>query len=216
MKVLILGATGQIAMRLRINLLKETSAKLVLFARNGEQRLSLIDPRRETIISGNFQEEIIVKKSMKGIDIVYLNDMGNSLATKVVIEIMKRLTIKRFIGVSILGIDDEIAGTFGEWNKHMIGFSSRNDEQKESARIVEESDLDYTLLRLPWLYNDVHNESYQMTYKGEAFVGAQITRDAVARFITKLIISNDRNMLRQSIGLSEPGSEELDKPMFYN
>lgn len=97
----------------------------------------------------------------------------------------------------------------------MIGSSSRMKAQKESAQLVEKSGLDYTLLRLTWLYNQQGNEKYSLTYKGEPFVGAQVTREAVARLIADILESNDDHYFGKSLGVSEPGTEALSRPSFY-
>ncbi|WP_066186171.1 hypothetical protein [Gracilibacillus phocaeensis] len=56
MKVLILGAAGQVAGQLRDNLLQDTNNSLVLYARNAHQRLTIKD---ETVIRGI--DRIIIK-----------------------------------------------------------------------------------------------------------------------------------------------------------
>lgn len=85
---------------------------------------------------------------------------------------------------------------------------------KENAQSVAQSNLDYTLLRLTWLYDDAENESYSTTDKGEPFVGAQLTRNAVARMVMD-IIQDPSKFSRESPGVFEPGSEHMDKPEFY-
>src|SRR5699024_11664976 len=112
---------------------------------------------------------------------IYLNDMVNTEAVKAVIKAIKASQVKRFIGATILGIYNEVGGAFGEWNHAMIGTSLRMQAQKDSAEAVENADLDYTLLRLTWLYNEEGNENYRLTQKGENFTVAQVTRHAVAR-----------------------------------
>lgn len=215
MKILILGAAGQVSGILTKLLLQETDSKLVLYARNADQRLKKEGVDREEMIAGDFLDSNSLNKAMEGVDLVYLNDMGNSEAVGNVINSMKKNGVKRFIGASILGIYNEVAGKFGEWNTAMIGSSPRMEEQKRSAQLVEASDLDYTLLRLTWLYNDAANLSYQFTKKGEPFIGAQVTREAVARAIADIIEDNDRTYSNESLGVSEVGSEKLDKPSFY-
>lgn len=214
MKVLILGAAGQIATLLRDNLLKETNDSLVLYARNAHQRLTMKDETRERIIDGDFLNEGALKEALTGVDAVYLNDMGNTEAVKTVIKAMEASKVKRFIGASILGIYDEVGGAFGEWNHAMIGTSPRMQAQKESAKAVENAKLDYTILRLTWLYNKEDNEDYMLTQKGEAFIGAQVTREAVARLITDILGEANNQYIGKSLGVSEPGTDWA-KPSFY-
>ncbi|PRY76514.1 NAD(P)H-binding protein [Alkalibacterium olivapovliticus] len=215
MKFLILGAAGQIAEKLTDTLLKETDHDVVLYARNGKQRIIVSDSNREEIIEGDFLDTDLLSEAMKNVDAVYLNDMGNAQAVKNVIKAMKNNDVKRIIGASILGIYNEVGGEFGEWNNAMIGSSPRMEEQKKAAQLIETSDLDYTLLRLTWLYNDSTNLSYQVTKKGEPFIGAQVTREAVARTIADIIEDHELIYNRESLGISEIGSEKLDKPSFY-
>src|SRR5690625_2056805 len=144
MKVLILGAAGQVADLLRDNLLKETNDSLVLYARNAHERLTVKDDAREEIVEGDFLDEEALKEALTGVDAVYLNDMGNTEAVKAVIKAMKASQVKRFIGATILGIYNEVGGAFGEWNHAMIGTSPRMQAQKDSAEAVENADLDYT------------------------------------------------------------------------
>ena len=213
MKILILGAAGQIAVKLTDLLLEETDINLVLYARHVEQRITRQD-HRVNVISGDFLEKEKLILAMKDIDAVYLNDMGNTEAVKIIVEAMQEVGIKRFIGASILGIYDEVVGKFGEWNHAMIGTSPRMQAQKDSAKVVEESNLDYILLRLTWLYNQPKNEAYALSLKGTPFKGAQVTREAVARLIADLLtgkISYDK----ESLGVYEPGTELFPKPTFY-
>lgn len=215
MKFLILGAAGQIAEKLTDILLKETDHDVVLYARNGKQRISVSDSNREEVIEGDFLDTDLLSEAMKNVDAVYLNDMGNTKAVENIVEAMKAHGVQRLIGAAILGIYDEVVGEFGKWNERMIGSSPRMQAQKDSAKVVEDSGLDYTLLRLTWLYNQTGNEKYALTSKDEPFVGAQVTREAVARLIVDLLLSQDSRYLGASLGVYEPGTEELPKPSFY-
>lgn len=214
MKLLILGAAGQIAGLLRDNLLKETDDSLVLYARNAHQRLAIKDETREKIVEGDFLDEAALKEALTGVDTVYLNDMGNTEAVKTIIKAMKESQVNRFIGATILGIYNEVGGAFREWNQKMIGSSPRMQAQIDSAKAVENAGLDYTLLRLTWLYNEAGNENYSLTQKGETFIGAQVTREAVARLIVNILGDTSNQFIGKSIGVSEPGTDWA-KPSFY-
>lgn len=213
MKILILGAAGQIAQLVRNMLQKDSRYELVLYARDIERRLKKVNDQ-ETLVSGDFLDEKKLAAAMSGVDLVYLNDMGNPEAVQLILDQMKDNHVTRFIGTSILGIYDEVAGEFGEWNHRMIGSSARTQAQKESAHSVENSSAVYTLLRLTWLYNDPMKVHYQLTKKGEPFVGAQVSRQAVAKLITDIIESDGVLYQNESLGVSEPGSEKLNKPRF--
>lgn len=52
---------------------------------------------------------------------------------------------------------------------------------------MENSDLDYIILRITWLYNQEGNTTIHVTKKGEPFTESQIIRQAVAQFVTDLL-----------------------------
>lgn len=212
MKVLILGTAGQISQMVRKNLLVETNHELVLYARNANQRLSLISPDRETIISGDFQDYVTLLEAMKDVDIVYLNDMNHPENTEVIVQAMKEADVKYIIGANILGIYDEVVGAFGKWNARMVGQTSTK-RHRDAADILENSGINYVNLRLTWLYNETANEKYQISDKGEPFIGAQVSRQAVARLIST-IIDNPDEYANRNLGVSEANTN-FSKPSFY-
>ncbi|MFC0518103.1 NAD(P)H-binding protein [Mucilaginibacter angelicae] len=214
MNILILGAAGQIGQLLTDELLARTEYNLVLYAKNADRRLSGSNPERIKIITGDFKDTKTLLKAMENIDIVYINDMGDDQSTQSIIEAMDKHKIKRVIAASVLGIYDEVPGAFGRWNKMMVGSGQRMQKQIKSAQKLEESDLDYTLLRLTWLYNQQGNNKYMLVPKGEPFKETQISRQAVAQAITDIITSLDDKYIRQSFGIGEPGTQ-WDKPSFY-
>ncbi|MDF2052903.1 NAD(P)H-binding protein [Priestia megaterium] len=214
MKILILGAVGQIARMLTNELLNKTDHSIVLYARNGHKRLTIIDDSREFIVDGDFKDRDELIDAMKDVDLVYINDMGDEGSTKTIIDAMHDAGVRRVIAASVLGIYDEVPGAFGEWNKRMIGGSPRMHSQIESARMLENSSLNYTLLRLTWLYNQADNTKYLITQKGEPFKGAQVTRQAVTQLIIDIIQEKSDKYLQASLGVGEPDTDWA-KPSFY-
>lgn len=213
MKILILGAAGQISRLVTRKLIDETSHSLVLFARNGAKRLTISDASREQIIEGDFTDSNSVKKALEGIDAVYLNDLNSLTGVKNVVETMESGKIKTpLIAASILGIYDEVPGAFGKWNERMVGRAGIQ-HQRQAADMIENSSLDYTILRLTWLYNQTGNKAYQVTQKGRPFEGAQVTREAVTQLIFD-IIQDPAGYAKTSLGVSEPNTN-WSKPSFY-
>lgn len=212
MKILILGAAGQISKMLINRLLQETDAELVLYARNANRRIANSDPSRITIVDGDFNDSAKLLEAMEGVAIVYLNDMNSPEATQTIVDAAKKSGVAKIIGATILGIYDEVIGEFGKWNARMVGCSGTN-RHKESAKIIEDSGIDFTLLRLTWLYNQEDNERYMVSQKGEPFIGAQVARQAVARMIMD-IIENPAIYSNKSLGVSEPNTD-FPKPSFY-
>jgi len=218
MKILILGAAGKIGQMLTNELLNKTDHSIVLYARNGHERLRVTDDSREAIFDGDFTDKNMLIEAMKNVDLVYVNDMGNENSTKTIIDAMKVSGVKRVIAASVLGIYDEVPGAFGAWNNKMIGVDSsvgsRMKSQIESARLIESSNLDYTLLRISWLYNEEGNTRYMLTQKGEPFKGTQVTRQAVTQLIMDIIEEKSDQYLQASLGVSEPDTDWA-KPSFY-
>ena len=212
MRILILGAAGQISKMLTNRLLQETDAELVLYARNANRRIANSDPSRVTVVDGDFNDSAKLLEAMKDVAIVYLNDMNSPEATKTIVDAAKKSGVSKIIGATILGIYDEVIGEFGKWNARMVGRTG-TDRHKDSAKIIEESGIDFTLLRLTWLYNQEGNEKYMFSQKGEPFIGAQVSRQAVARLIMD-IIENPTIHSNKSLGVSEPNTD-FPKPSFY-
>ena len=214
MKILILGAAGQIARMLKNDLINKTDHSIILYARNVHKRLTINVDNREVIFDGDFKDKNKLIDAMKDVDLVYINDMGDDKSTKTIIDAMHDAGVRRVVAASVFGIYDEVPGAFGKWNKRMIGGSPRMQSQINSAHLLENSNLDYTLLRLTWLYNEKGNIKYMITQKGEPFVGAQVTRQAVTQLIMDIIEEKGDKYLQTSLGVSEPDTNWA-KPSFY-
>jgi nucleoside-diphosphate-sugar epimerase len=213
MKILILGAAGQIGRMLTKDLLEQTDYELVLYARNASGRLKNAESNRVSIVDGDFTNYDALCKAMESIDAIYLNDMNSKEGIQIIVKAMKATGNKRIIVASILGIYDEVPGAFGKWNLRMVG--ARGIQlHKENVSLVEIPDLDYTILRLTWLYNQEGNRNYNLTSKGEPFEGAQVTRQAVSQLIADILQDKSGKFLKTSLGVGEPNTN-WDKPSFY-
>lgn len=210
MNILILGAAGQIASQLTERLLKESNKHLTLYARNAHTRLNqYTNNDRVQIIDGDFTDEALLERVMPGQDAVFVDSDHD---TNSIITAMKVTGTKRIIIAGVLGVYGEVGGKFGQWNRSMIGDVST--QRRNNLKNIEQSGLDYTYMRMTWLYNQPGNISYATTQKGEPFIGAQITRQAIVQYVLDLLAHPDRD-IKASVGLYEPGSETMDKPSFY-
>ncbi|MBO0458122.1 NAD(P)H-binding protein [Enterococcus hulanensis] len=205
MNVLIIGAGGQIPEVLIPLLQEQKELKLTLFGRN----VTSLPYDNVTKISGDAKDVTELVSAMQNQDIVYMN-FDNKKITEVVIEAMHTAGIKRIIQAGVLSVYGEVAEPFSKWNSRMMGGSVAHNRGVEA---LEASDLDYTYMRMTWLYNGDRSD-YVASPKGEPFLGAQITRRAIAQFILDNIVGK-RNDIKASIGLWEPGSENKAKPDFY-
>nr|WP_315034479.1 NAD(P)H-binding protein [uncultured Chryseobacterium sp.] len=208
-KVLVLGANGAIVQHVTAFLKNDTDIELTLFARN-INGLKEQTPDAE-IIKGDVLNDEELRAAIKGQDIVYANLAGqiDKMAGEVV-KTMEEEGVQRLIFVTSLGIYHEIPGKFGEWNDRMIGADLVR--YRHAADIVEGSSLNYTVIRPSWL-TDKNETDFETTQKGEPFTGTEVSRKAVAVYITDLIQHPGRDNYA-SVGVQKPGSQG-DKPSFY-
>jgi uncharacterized protein YbjT (DUF2867 family) len=207
MKVTILGANGQIARIVEKFALADKDMDVTLFLRNSKRLADLAD--QAVIEDGDAADSAQVEKAAKGADVVYANLSGDNikLQAQAITEALHNDRVKRLIWVSSLGIYDEVPGKFGEWNKAQLQDYLTN--YAAAAKVIEDSDLDYTIIRPAWL-TDKDEVDYEKTKKGEDFKGTEVSRKSVAAYIYHLL-KNPQEDVRESIGLDKPGTDG-DKP----
>lgn len=208
-KVLVLGAGGAIAQHVIAFLKDDRNIELTLFARNTTGLEKQVPDAK--IIQGDVLDKEGLNSAIKGQDIVYANLAGqiDKMADEVV-KSMKTAGVNRLIFITSLGIYDEIPGRFGQWNNRMIG--SDLVRYRHAADAIENSSLDYTVVRPSWL-TDKNETDYETTQKGNPFIGTEVARKAVASYIVD-IIKNPGKDVKASVGVNKPGVYG-DKPSFY-
>ncbi|KRN28682.1 saccharopine dehydrogenase related protein [Lactobacillus selangorensis] len=214
MNILILGATGQIAHYLITDLLNHSDADLTLFGHHTSSRLTLSNPNREKAIDGDIENANDLKQAMKDQNIVILdNAMPNLLEDTY--QAMKKAGVTRLIVTGTIGLYDEVGGKFGEWGKSMSGaFKDSEQYQQIIQQIIDDPEIDFTYVRMTMLYNNDQKTDYKLVPFGEKVTGAQVSRQAVAHFITDMV--NDPTLENNAnIAIIEPGSEDMTKPSFY-
>lgn len=190
-KVLVLGANGQLARNTIPVLLREPSVTLTLYLRRAG-RLKNPDATRVSIVEGDVLDQHALRAAMDGQDVVYANlagDMAQQAHT--IIDAMRANGVKRLIFISSMGINSEVPG---ERYRGIL------DPYRDSAALVEQSDLDYTILRPAWFTRE-QDVSYQLTQKGEAFKGHDVAPNSLSDLIVKLAISPGLHVHR-SLGVS--------------
>ncbi|GAA2872932.1 NAD(P)H-binding protein [Lactobacillus intestinalis] len=210
-KVVVLGAHGQVAQIAERFMFADKDVKTSLFLRDAKR---MADKANEaTIFEGSAIDAAQLEKAMKGQDIVYANLGGKDdidLEAEATIEAMHNANVKRLIWVSTLGIYDEVPGKFGEWNRETLG--DYITEYAKAAKRIEDSGLDYTIIRPTWM-TDKNEVDYEKSKKGEEIKDTEVSRKSVAAYIYHLI-KNPKEDVRESIGLGKPGTEG-DKPSWY-
>ncbi|USS87110.1 NAD(P)H-binding protein [Fructilactobacillus cliffordii] len=213
MRVTILAAAGQIAELVTKNLMTETDDQLTLVAREADSRLTITDAERENLVDLDVNDVNGLAATLRGEDLVLLATSPDERMADSVIKAMDQAGVSRLIVTGAIGVENEVPGKFGEWNLRMGG--DLLAAVVDGFHAIENSDLDYTYLRMTWLYNDPRKKDYVITEPGKPQPGVQVTRTAVANFLTELIKSGAQEYQRASIGIYEPGSDQYDKPTFY-
>lgn len=208
-KIIILGAHGQTARIVTDELLQNSDIELKLFLRNSTRLNQYQNNSRVELIEGDVLNTEQLAQAMQDVDLVYSNVGGVDLAdqTKSIIEAMDQAKQKRLIFISSLGAYHEVPGKFGEWNE--IAIASFLPGFRESAKLIEDSDLDYTMIRPAWMDNKDEID-YETTQKNEPFKGTEVSRKSIADFVIKLI-NNPQIHIGESVGLNKPNTDG-DKP----
>ncbi len=214
MKLLILAANGQIARLVENRLLTEPEFQdinLTVGLRNA-QRLANLKPKVK-VVEVDLTNANEVNDAVSGQDMVFVavvdHTTGNVI-TKNVISAMKNSHVSRVIFTNILGIYNEVGGEFGRWNYEytLPGLQTAINSDK----LLAESGLQYTTLRLPWL-NDRNEIKYTITTHDEPYVGVSGSRQSIADAILKII--RDPNLyVNDSIGIADPATQGEDRPVY--
>ena len=189
--VLILGANGQLARNTTRVFLRDTDARLTLYLRRAS-RLGNPDPARVKVVEGDVLDRPTLTAAMKGQDVVYANLAGSmKQQAECIVDAMHAASLKRLIFISSMGIYGEVPGE---------RYSSVLDLYRDSAAVIEASDLEYTILRPGWFTRD-EEVSYQVTQKGQPFRGHDVSLDSVSDLIVRLAVTPGKDV-RRSLGVS--------------
>lgn len=187
--ILILGANGGLAQTVIPVLLENPELILTLVSRN-IRRLQTFANERVNVVQADVMDLPQLESLMQGQDVVYTNLAGNLEAmAENIVQAMNCTNVKRLIWISSMGI----YGETGEDHGAIL------EPYRRSAQVVENSRLDYTIIRPAW-FTDGHEIDYQLTRKGEPFQGRQVSKRSIAHLIAKLI-ERPEFSIRESLGI---------------
>ena len=190
-RILILGANGQLARNTTAYSLKHSDAYLTLYLRKAS-RLKNPDPTRAKVIEGDVLDSAALVAAMQGQDVVYANLSGAmAKQAQTIVAAMHVAKLKRLIFISSMGIYGEVPGE---------KYRSVLDPYRDSAAVIEASDLDYTILRPGWFTQEAA-VAYTTTQKGEPFRGHDVSLNSLSDLILKLALSPTLEVGR-SLGVS--------------
>lgn len=195
--VLIIGATGSIGNAVRQMFLRKTDAQLTLFSRRAN-RLK-IDASREKSFSGNVTNDEELALAVKNQDFIFVALSGDMKAyAEHIIKVMDQEKVQRLVFITTMGIYQEIPSWLGNSPEPYSNGILR--PFREAADLIEQSDLNYTIIRPGWYTNGPVN--YEITQKGEPFGGHDVSRNSIADYVVKLS-ENDTLDNRASVGINE-------------
>jgi uncharacterized protein YbjT (DUF2867 family) len=189
--VLIIGASGGIAQIVTDLLIEEHGIQLTLFVRN-MSRLKVNQITYCKVVEGNVMDIEALKSAMAGQDIVYVNLAGDlEKMAKNIVAAMKQTGVGKVIFISSIGI-------------YQKPLKSVLIPYRKGADVIEESGLDYTILRPNW-FSNADEVDYETTKKGEPEKGSTISRKSLATLITEIIKSPD-DFKNQNLSVNKPNS----------
>jgi uncharacterized protein YbjT (DUF2867 family) len=190
-KLIILGASGNIAKHVIDILVKRDDIHLTLFLRNAK-RLRNNDVSKCRILEGDVLDFKQLKEAITGQDLVYANLSGDLEAmAKNMVRAMNESGVKKLIFISSIGIYD-------------IPLKSVLRPFRKAADVIEASGLEYTILRPSW-FTGTDEADYETTRKGEPEKGSVVSQKSLATFITKIIESPEK-YIRENLGVNKPNS----------
>jgi len=196
-KVLIIGATGSVGNAVRQMFLKTTDIQLTLFSRRADKLR--IDISREQAISGSVTDDDNLNPAVKGQDFIFValsGDMKNF--AEHIIKAMDKEKVQRLVFITTMGIYQEIPSWLGDSPEPYSNGILR--PFREAADLIEQYDLNYTIIRPGWYTNGPVN--YEITQKGEPFGGHDVSRNSIADYVVKLAQQDELDN-RASVGINE-------------
>lgn len=206
-KILILGANGKIARIVEQRLLNNENYELTLLLRHTDRLKQLNSANNIKLVEGSVGDIKLLQSVMNDQDIVYANLNGSMEQwAKKIVESMQVSNVNKLIWITGSGLYHEVPDQFGSWVENYVGHESKEDTRR-AARIIENSDLSYTIIRAAYMTND-EEVNYELTKKGESFKGTMISRASIADFVVK-IINDPQKYALESFGISKPGTDDM-------
>jgi uncharacterized protein YbjT (DUF2867 family) len=195
MKIALIGATGKFGRKFTAKLLTNPNNKLTLLSKSAGDIFGE-NPwiEAKNIDATNLKD---LKSSLKDMDIVYCAVSGADQP-----DIAKNIVAakpKRVIWMSVVGIYNELEKGNGD------EFNVDNEEEqipnRDAVAIIEDSALDYTILRAGYLISGDEKE-YVITEKGETAKGYVSNMESVEKVALE-IIAKPELYLRKSISVTK-------------
>ncbi|MFG1200237.1 NAD(P)H-binding protein [Pediococcus acidilactici] len=120
-KYAILAATGQIGQLTTQYLFDNSSADLVLFGHDVEQRLKDFDGNRVSFVNGDLKDPDALETALKDVDAVFLAYVATPDIINPLIKVMDNSGVNRLVVMSVPDVYEEVAGPFQAWYREHTG-----------------------------------------------------------------------------------------------
>lgn len=202
-KVLIIGANGSVAKEAIAMFLQKTDVNLKLFLRNAK-RLEHLKSARVEVVDGDATDKVALTNAMSDVQVVYANLYGKNTPqmAAAIIESMQAAGLKRLVWITSFGVYN---GQYQEIpDFELARIANYIAPHREEVRVIEASNLDYTIIRAQW-FSNADEIDYELTQKGEPFKNpsARISRKSIADLIVRLCTTPNFG-IRQSLGINKP------------
>lgn len=203
-KVLILGASGTFGKALVHRLEIDNDCHLTLVSRHASDCFQ--ESERCHVVDCDATKLEELEKTMRGCDVVYCAISGDDLplAAAHIVSAMKQLSLRRIILMGAVGIYDEIPADMDDEDN-----VKNNPDQvpnRKAADVVENSGLDYTILR-PGYLREGDKDDFTLTLKGEKAKGYISTIPSVVELAVNLI-KDDAMYVRESVSITRDMSNK--------
>ena len=194
MKILLLGASGSLGGYVIEELLGVDGVNLRLYSRD-IKKLEKFKSDSTELMQGDAKDEARLVEALSGVNAVYAGLAGSlEMMASTLVSAMKKSGVKRVVWITSYGIyEDEVPSGRRAPSSYI-----------NSAKIIENSGLDYTLIRPQW-FSGANEIDYEVTSwsKGEKFKNenAQISRRSIANLVKRCLI--DGFGVKDSLGINK-------------
>lgn len=196
MRILVLGASGRVGNHIVKEGLKDKK-EIIAFVRTDFIPLLISD--NLTVFLGNVLNNDDLFKAIKGVDVVIsaLNTNGNNTLSKampLIIENMKKHSVKRLISIGTAGIlqsrnDSRFLRYHSPESKRKSTIAAEDHHQ--AYELLKSSDLDWTIVCPTYLTDGTKYGNYRIDHEFLPEDGKSITVQDTAEFAYKQIYSRD-------------------------
>lgn len=197
-RILILGASGTFGKALVEKLSNDEECHLTLASRHASAFYH--ESERCHVVDCDAMNADDLQQAMADCHVVYCAISGGDLPVIIenTVSAMKKIDLRRLIFMGAVGIYDEIPADMDDEDN--VRNNPDQIPNRRAADVVENSGLDYTILR-PGYLRDGDKNDYALTFKGEQAKGYISTIPSVVGLAIRLIQDNTL-YVRQSVSIT--------------